>query len=57
METFFFPVSPVTQAMCLEMITNLHLLVQDHQHFSKFGQSQKIILLKVTFFLHTSNLA
>lgn len=57
METFFLPFSPVIQAMCLEKITNLHLLVHDHQHFSKFSQSQKIIPLKVTLFLHTSNLA
>lgn len=56
-EHIFFPFSPVTQEMCLEKITNLHLFVQDHQHFSRFGQSQKIILLKISFFLHTSNLA
>lgn len=39
---FLFP--PEIQDMCLEEITNLHLFVQDHQHFSRFGQSQKIIL-------------
>jgi len=50
MGTFFppHPFSPVIQDMCLEQVTNLHLFVQDHQHFSRFGQSQKIILVKIT---------